>query len=173
MAVRPSTLAPNSSDVQHVSAEVLEQAMASLHAARVALSDEREERTSDFRTRVPGGHGTVAANGSYDTMQGFASTVEASDFCKQHGFQVSMRFNPRNLGDRAAGILARVERPTPIVHECCACRDTTLKATYTQPPEFTDHASTPGERLAWEVGEGPTSVSRLMPRHIWRDEQLK
>ena len=39
------------SDVQHES-DVLEDAMAGLHAARVAMSDEQEERTSDFRTRV-------------------------------------------------------------------------------------------------------------------------
>ena len=50
-----------------------------------------------------------------DAVQGSASTVEARDFCKHHGLQVSMRFNPRDLGDRAAGILARVERPTPSI----------------------------------------------------------
>ena len=42
------------SDFQHLSYEVLEHAMASLHGARVALSEGQEERTSDFRTRVPG-----------------------------------------------------------------------------------------------------------------------
>ena len=48
-------------DVQHVSDEVLEAATASLHAGRVALSDEQEERT-------------LAATGSaYDAKQGHAS----------------------------------------------------------------------------------------------------
>ena len=88
--------------------EVLEDAMAGLHAARVALCD-GQERTSDFRVRVLGGYGTLSTTGSADdAIQGYASTVEARDFCKQHGLQVSMRFNPRDLGGRAAGILPRV-----------------------------------------------------------------
>ena len=54
--------------------------------ARAALSDEQEERTSDSRARVLGGHGTVAATGSvHDARQGYASTLDAKDFCKQHG----------------------------------------------------------------------------------------
>ena len=82
--------------------------MASFHDVRVALSDGEEERTSDFRTRVLGGHGTVAAIGSAcDAIQGYASIVEAKDLCKQHGLQVSTRFDLRDPGDRAAGISAR------------------------------------------------------------------
>ena len=79
-------------DVQHVSDEM-------------ALSDGRQKRT--FRTRVLGGHGALAGTGSAMTPHSHASTTEARDFCKQHGLQVSMRVNPRDLGDRAAGISAR------------------------------------------------------------------
>ena len=160
MTVRPCTLAPHPSDLRHVSDEVLEDAIAIIHAARVALSDGQEERTSDFRTRVLGGHGTLAATGSAcDVIQGHANTMEARDFCKQHSLQVSLRFNLRDLGDRAAGILARAwsaQHPnfmnagragTP----CSAGCPCTLKATYTEPPETTELASTLGERLAWEV----------------------
>ena len=74
--------------------------MESFHAARVALTDGQEERTSDLSTRVLGGHGIVAATGSaYDAIQGYASTVKARNFCK-----------PKDLSDRAAGISARAWR---------------------------------------------------------------
>ena len=130
------------SDVQHASDEDLESARASIHAARVALSDGQEEITSDFRIRGLGGHGTRAATGSaHDAIQDYASAVEARDLCKQHRLQVSMRFNPRDLGDRAAGIFARAwsaqhhmfmnaERARAPCSDGFPC---TLEATYTGP----------------------------------------
>ena len=82
--------------------------MESHHTARVGHFDGQEERTSDFRTRVLGRHGTLAAIGSaYDATHGDESTMEARDFYEQHGLQVVMRESPRDLGDGAAGILAR------------------------------------------------------------------
>ena len=51
-------------DLQHVSDEVLEHETATLDAVCVALSDGQEERTSDFRTCVLGGYGTLAATAS-------------------------------------------------------------------------------------------------------------
>ena len=65
-------------DLQHVSDEVLEDAMGRLHAARVALAEGLVERTSDFRTRLLGGHETLAATGSAcEAIQGYGNTVEA------------------------------------------------------------------------------------------------
>ena len=94
------------SNLQHVSGEVQEHAMGSLHAARVALSDRQEERTSDFRTRVLG---RTRNSGCNWVIQGYASTAEARDFGKQHGFKVSVRSNtegsrrPRCRNLRARG----------------------------------------------------------------------
>ena len=82
--------------------------MASNHAAHLALPSGQEERTSDVRTRVHGEYGTVAATRSAcDATQDYARSAETTEFCKQYGLQVSTRFNPRDLSDCAAGILAR------------------------------------------------------------------
>ena len=106
--------------------EVLEHAMARLHVVRVTLSDGQGERTPDFRTRFLGGHGTLAGTGSADGgIQGDVSTMEAWDFCKQHGLQVSMRFNPRDLGDCAAGISASAwSAQLRLLMHAERCRDT-------------------------------------------------
>ena len=42
-----------------------------------------------------------------------------------------------------------------------------------EPSEFTHLASTLEELLVVEVERETASVSRLMPRHIWREEQLQ
>ena len=98
----------NPSDLQHVSDKVLEETIASLHAARVALSDGQEERTSDLRSRVLGGQGTLAATGSaHDATQGHASTVEARTSANSTASAPQCVSTPRDLGDRAAGILVR------------------------------------------------------------------
>ena len=104
------------SDIQHVSDGVLGDAMASLRAVRVALSDGQEARTSDFRTRVLGGHGTLVATGAppltpmlreHSGRQGLLRTARPPSL---HAFQSdgSRRPRCRNLG----------ARPTPSFHEC-------------------------------------------------------
>ena len=93
----------------------------------------------------------------FDATQDYARSAEATEFCKQHGLQVSTRFNPRDLGDCAAGILSRatdinffmnVERAwTP----CADGFFSTLKAAFMEPSEFTHLASTLEELLVVEV----------------------
>ena len=98
------------SDLQHVSDEVLGDSMACLRAVRVALSDGQEARTSDFRTRVLGGHGTLVATGAppvtpvlreHSGRQGLLRTARPPSL---HAFQSdgSRRRRCRNLGARAA-----------------------------------------------------------------------
>ena len=140
--------------------EVLEDAMAGLHAARVALCD-GQERTSDFRVRVLGGYGTLSTTGSADdAIQGYASHGGSQGLLQNSTASKSQCvLNPRDLGGRACwNLTACVERPTPFFLTAeragVSCSDgfpCSLKAAYTEASEFTDLASTPGKRLAWQV----------------------
>jgi hypothetical protein len=88
--------------------EQVELQLRELHVARALLSDAPLAKQANFGTRVLGGAFTVGATGSaYDAMQGFCRNRLAEDWCLSRGAQRSMRFDPRQIGDASAGILAR------------------------------------------------------------------
>ena len=134
------------SDLQCVSDEVLEHAMAVPSRCARGTCPTRQERTSEVRTRVLRGHGTLAAAGSaHDARQGYASTSGSQRLLANSTASKSQCVLTRGIcGDSTAGILERARAaPRDTMRVEGSVRGATRVSS--------DLASTLGERLSWEV----------------------
>ena len=156
MAVRPSA---DPSDVQHVRNEVLEDAMANLHAASRRNAHQISALAFSEDTPVTP-HKVTRAQWKPGVSANSAASKSPCD-----GFR-----RPRCSKITARVICRGCKRARTPCGDRFPC---TSEATYTKLSEFTDLASTSRKRLAWRLRGSDECFAIDLKTHLLRDEHLK
>lgn len=150
-------------DDQLLEDEVIDEVMKQLAVARQALAEESEVSHDDFGTRVVGGTSAMKSKGTaYDSIQGFARTELAKDFCIRRDIQKSISFDYTIYGGECCSIMARAwcHRMQWLFDKDLACviqRETAFKPSdmkdYVEPSEFTRFAADATGKAAARVNQ--------------------